>query len=145
MQIRIFTLPILGSEALQEELNSFLRARKILQVEKHLISENGGTFWCFCISWLDSTNSGEKEKTDYKKVLDESAFRRFSALREIRKRLAQEEALPAYAIFTDEELAGLAQLETLDPTNMKTVKGIGAKKIEKFGKYFISDQHAPGE
>ena len=59
-------------------------------------------------------------------------------MREIRKRLAKEEGVPAYAIFTDAEMAELAKIEILTPAAMRKVKGVGEQKIEKFGKYFIS-------
>ncbi len=146
MQIKTFTIPIVGGEAINEDLNLFLRSHKVLEVEKQLVLANGSGFWCFCITWMDGGTGVEKEKTDYKKVLDEATFKRFSHLRDIRKRLAQEEAIPAYAIFTDEELAALAKMEELTLASMKTVKGIGEKKIEKYGKHFIEkDTHAAGE
>jgi superfamily II DNA helicase RecQ len=62
-------------------------------------------------------------------------------MREIRKRLAAEESLPAYAIFTDEELANLAKIEDLTLAKMKSVKGIGEKKIEKYGRSFLTESH----
>lgn len=48
-----------------------------------------------------------------------------------------EEAIPAFAIFTDEELAGLAKLNELTVSKMLTVKGIGEKKTERYGQKFI--------
>jgi hypothetical protein len=34
MQIKIFTIPLTGGEALEADLNAFLRGHKILQVER---------------------------------------------------------------------------------------------------------------
>ena len=76
---------------------------------------------------------------DYRKVLDEEAFKRFSALRQIRKQVAEEDAVPAYAVLTDYELAELAKLETITPEALKGVKGIGEKKLEKYGNRFLTD------
>ncbi|MFM9947020.1 MAG: hypothetical protein ACKV1O_03705 [Saprospiraceae bacterium] len=47
MQIKFFTIPVMGGEALAEELNVFLRSKKILQVEQQLVSEAQGSAWCF--------------------------------------------------------------------------------------------------
>ena len=58
-------------------------------------------------------------------------------MREIRKRLATEDALPAYAIFTDEELSNIAKIEDLSLAKIKTIKGIGDKKVEKYGQHFL--------
>lgn len=41
------------------------------------------------------------KKVDYKKVLDEATFEKFSKLREIRKKVAAEEGISAFIIFTD--------------------------------------------
>ena len=140
MQIKLFTIPVLGGEALSEDLNLFLRSQKILQVEHQLVQNTGGYCWCFCIKYLGDQNKNdyEKQKKDYRQVLDKDSFQRFSLYREIRKRLALEEAIPAYAIFTDDEMAALSKLGELTETNMKSVKGISDKKVEKYSRHFIN-------
>ncbi len=141
MQIKIFTIPILGGEALTEEMNAFLRSRKILQVESHLTTQGQGSFWCFCIKYLDNAGkeAGRRQKVDYKNVLDKAAFERFSQMREKRRDISREEAIPAYAVFTDEELAALAKEPVLNKTTMMKIKGIGKKKVEKYGNHFFTD------
>ncbi len=69
--------------------------------------------------------------------MDEPVFKRFTALREIRKKIAKDDAVPAYVVFTDEELSELAKLELLTEASMKSVKGIGEQKIEKYGRFFL--------
>ncbi|MCB9267772.1 MAG: HRDC domain-containing protein [Lewinellaceae bacterium] len=138
MQIKIFNIPILGGEQLNEEMNRFLRSKKILQVQNHVVNSEQGAFWCFCIKYLDEYSAGEKkEKVDYRELLDEPSFSRFSEMRKIRKQVAEEEAIPAYAVFTNEELAELAKIEGLTEARMKSVKGIGQKKVEKYGHHFL--------
>lgn len=140
MQIKIFTIPVMGGEALSEEFNAFLRSRKILQVEQHLAQEAQGAVWCFCVRYLDGDaySYGPKEKVDYKKVLDEESFARYAAMKVLRKKIADEEAVYAYQVFSDWELAELAKLGEITPASMKKVKGIGEKKVEKYGKYFLT-------
>jgi len=41
-----------------------------------------------------------------------------------------------YAVFTDEELSELAKLNPLTAVGMKQIKGIGEKKVEKYGHHF---------
>jgi superfamily II DNA helicase RecQ len=143
MQIKIFTIPILGGEQITEEMNRFLRGKKILQTEHHLVTNTEGTFWCFCIKYLPDNfqPSAQKKKIDYREVLDSKSFQRFALMRETRKELAKEEGIPAYAVFTDAELAELAKIETLTATAMKNVQGIGSGKIEKYGKHFTKNEH----
>lgn len=148
MQIRIYTIPILSGERLAEEMNQFLRSKKVLQIKEELVSNAAeGSFWCFCIRYVDDIAATERErgKIDFKDILDETSFKRFSALREIRKKVAQEDSVPAYAVFTDNELAELAKLETITAETMKNVKGIGERKVEKYGTYFLTKtSDAPG-
>jgi len=125
-----------------QEMNVFLRSKRILQTESNIISNGQGSFWSFCIRYLEHTSTTKKsftrrEKVDYKEVLDELSFQRFARMREIRKQLSKDEGIPAYAIFTDEELAGLAKIENLTPAEMQTVKGIGEKKVAKYSSHFI--------
>lgn len=143
VQYKIISVPIIDTEKEENELNDFLRTNKIVHVEKQFMSEGRSSCWTFCISYIAQSTSQlqasscKKEKVDYKNVLDESSFLRFSKYREIRKKLAKDEAVPAYAIFTDEELAELAKIETLSKTAMLKINGIGDKKVEKYAPYFI--------
>lgn len=143
MQIKLFTIPIGDSGTALEEMNRFLRGNKILEVQNQLISNENGAYWCFCVRYIERTfipTDESKGKVDYKQVLDEATFKKFSKLREIRKKVAADEGLPAFAVFTDEELAGLAKLETITPKSMLSVKGIGDKKVERFAKHFVTGE-----
>ena len=140
MQIKIFTIPITDNGQFLEEMNRFLRGNKILEIENNFMQNEHGACWCFCVKYIESLQYIEtkKEKTDYRQVLDEATFKKFSRLREIRKQIALDEAVPAFAVFTDEELAGLAKLDSLTAAAMQTVKGIGEKKTERYAERFIS-------
>jgi superfamily II DNA helicase RecQ len=141
MQIRLFTIPIGDNGTALNEMNGFLRAHKILEVENQLISNENGAYWCFCVRYIENiiNSIGEsKSKVDYKEQLDEDTFKRFSKLREIRKKVATDDGVPAFAIFTDEELSGLAKLERINEKTMLSIKGIGDKKVEKYAKYFLT-------
>ncbi len=138
MQIRIFSIPIPGGEKLNDEMNQFLRSKRVLQVGNQLVTNENGTFWCFCIKYLEDAVKSKRQKVDYRSVLDKESFNRFSKMREIRKKLAQEDGIPAYAVFTDEELAELAAKVRLDKRSMLEIRGIGQKKIEKYGPHFFT-------
>ncbi|MCB9283821.1 MAG: HRDC domain-containing protein [Lewinellaceae bacterium] len=138
MQIILFTIPLLGGEAVNEEMNAFLRSKKIVQIENKLVGKGKGAFWSFCIKYTDDEAGRQRERVDYREVLDPESFKRFAAMREIRRRLAREESIPAYAIFTDEELAELAKIEDITTSKMQQVRGIGEKKVERYGHHFIT-------
>lgn len=143
MQIKIFTIPLIGGDAINDDMNSFLRSHKIINVEKHFFSTADSGYWCFCVNYLENSDTNaqqmQKQKVDYKKVLDDKAFAVFTRLREIRKQVADESGIPAFAVFTDSELAQIAQLNEITPENMLTIKGIGQSKVEKYASYFCQD------
>lgn len=125
---------------MQAEMNRFLTASRVLEIEQHFFQNEKGAFWSFCVRYLNN-NAGffqssvsSKRKFDYKEVLSESEFSIFSKLRECRKIIAANDAVPAYAVFTDEELAGIARLPVIEVSRLISVKGIGDKKVEKYGK-----------
>lgn len=146
MQIKIFSVPVSGDERLEEELNHFLRANKVIDIRKELAMPGGGCCWTFCITYLqesrptEAARQGSGAKVDYKEVLEPEAFERFANLRKVRKQIAESEAIPAFAVFTDAELAEMAKLQELTLAAMQGIAGIGKKKLEKYGNAFVASQ-----
>lgn len=141
MQLKIFTIPLFGNDGCLDDVNSFLRSHKIVDIRKELIVQNGINYWSFLITYIGdnivSNDFEKKEKIDYKNVLEAEQFNRFAKMRTVRKQLSLQFAAPAYAIFTDAELAELAKLDELTLSVMQKVNGIGKKKIEKYGEDFL--------
>lgn len=141
MQFRIFSVPVFDEGAIEDELNRFLRSHKIVDVNKQY-SERASA-WTFCVTYMDINPSTanalqtRKEKIDYKEILDEQTFARFAHLREARKLIANDESIPAYAVFTNEELAQIAALEEITEGSIASIKGIGDKRTEKYGQRLI--------
>ncbi|MBN9409867.1 MAG: RecQ family ATP-dependent DNA helicase [Burkholderiales bacterium] len=65
--------------------------------------------------------------------LDADGLKRFEALRAWRSEVAREHNLPAYVIFKDDTLAGVASLAPTTLDELSGVSGIGAKKLEAYG------------
>lgn len=143
MQIKIFSIPIGGDESAIEEMNLFLRANKIVDIRKELATIGGNSCWTFCITYILNNNpqaikNNGENKIDYKEVLPPDIFERFSALRKLRKQIADNDAVPAYAVFTDAELAEIAKLDKLTLPALQNIPGIGKKKVEKYGNMFVN-------
>jgi superfamily II DNA helicase RecQ len=139
MQIKLFTISINSVEDYNEELNRFLRSHKIIEIEKQLIQTPTGVYWCMYISYIMPTlvEQAPKERVDYKQALSPAHFVVFSVLREARKKIATNEGVSAYIVFTDAELAEIAQLPEISISKLKSIKGIGDKKADKYGKLLI--------
>lgn len=134
----MFTIPVLSCNE-EESVNKFLRSVKVLEVKKELVSVGTGVYWAICVVYLNDgrIENGQplnnKAKIDYKTLLSENEFKQFCVLRKLRKQLADADAVPAFAVFSDSELAEIAKLSEINPTLMKGINGIGNKKIEKYG------------
>lgn len=66
----------------------------------------------------------------------------FNRLRSLRKRLADEQGVPPYIIFTDSSLRVMAQQKpgTLDAFG--NVSGVGRQKLERYGRDFVAEIRA---
>jgi superfamily II DNA helicase RecQ len=139
MQIEIFYLEEGDIEGL-EKCNLFLRSNKILAVESSFASSQN-VKWSILIRYIPGNQkkiaSANTDRIDYKEVLTEHEFARYAKMRDARKVMSDEMQIPAYVIFTNEELSHLSKLEKLTLENISSVDGIGLKKKEKFGSRFI--------
>jgi len=67
---------------------------------------------------------------------DETLFER---LRALRKRLADERAVPPYVIFADTTLRLMARQYPVSEQELSRVSGIGEKKMREFGQVFLQE------
>ncbi|MBQ7191879.1 MAG: HRDC domain-containing protein [Paludibacteraceae bacterium] len=142
MQVKIFSIPILGEETQVEEMNKFLRSHRISEVKKELIQAGSESCWAFCITYLteltnDNSKVGSKEKVDYREVLGEELYGKFKIMCELRNQIANEDAVPPYSVFYNNEVAEFVKIKNLTTAAMKKQKGIGEKRVEKYGQKLI--------
>jgi len=142
MQYASFLLPLHSGSVEQEELNRFLRGRRIIQTRKELVTTDSASHWAILVEYLDSPekNTGDqqiKNKVDYKEILNEADFSLYSKLREVRKKLAEDNGLPVYAVCTNEQLAEIAKRRPKSLTECMQIEGIGQGKAEKYVPAFI--------
>jgi len=135
-------LPLYADSAEQESLNRFLRGHRIVQTRKELVSTEGATNWAILVEYLDNQekNSGEQQirsKIDYKEILNAVDFVLFSKLREIRKKLAEDNGLPVYAVCTNEQLAEIAKRRPKTLAECMKIEGIGQGKADKYVPAFL--------
>jgi superfamily II DNA helicase RecQ len=140
MQIRVFTLPLHASDELQEDLNRFLRGHRVVSVDKRFWDVPGQASWTFCVEYLDGTREeGSKYtgKVDYKEVLNPSDFAVYSKLRDLRKRISDDEKVPPFVLFTNEQLAQMVQRRVTNLQAMDEIEGIGPSRLSKYGDPFV--------
>jgi ATP-dependent DNA helicase RecQ len=62
----------------------------------------------------------------------------FDRLRTVRKRLADENGVPAYIVFSDATLKAMAELRPASEDELLTVPGVGPAKLERYGTEFLA-------
>jgi superfamily II DNA helicase RecQ len=87
---------------------------------------------------MDKGRSGGGPKVDYKEVLSSEDFAVFAKLRDLRKVISEKEAVPAYSIFTNEQLAAMVTGKVDTLAAMGTIPGVGAARIDKYGAAFLA-------
>jgi ATP-dependent DNA helicase RecQ len=92
--------------------------------------------------YISETSAIEKKETSKQKGLtildvpvDEGLFHK---LKETRKELARKKRVPPYIIFSDKTLAEMAIIKPETGSEMLEVSGVGEKKLEAYGKFFLS-------
>ncbi|MEI7908712.1 MAG: HRDC domain-containing protein [Verrucomicrobiota bacterium] len=146
MQLKFFRIPAADPAGFGEELNAFLRGHRILAVQRELVTESGGAWWALCVEYLpsavagagSSANGAGKGKIDYREKLSAEDFVVFSALREIRKQLAERDGVPVYAVFTNEQIAEMVTTKVNNLAALRKIDGVGDSRIEKYGERFVA-------
>jgi superfamily II DNA helicase RecQ len=136
MQVRIFSVcPVQNPDG--EELNKFLRTHRVLTMSECWSEEKKA--WQFAVRFIGEEKSEppRTSKTDYRELLNDDEFERFSRYREVRKQLADEDQVPVYMVFTNAELAQLAATPNLSVGDMLQIKGIGEKRVERYAERLL--------
>lgn len=93
-----------------QPLDEFSRSRELLSVKDHFFEQGGLPHLLLCISWrMPPAGSARKPKPeeDWKALLTTpEQHDSFDRLRRWRNETAKQEGKPAYAIFTNRQIAG---------------------------------------
>jgi superfamily II DNA helicase RecQ len=152
MKYRFFSIPAMMPDDMQEEMNRFCAAHRLISIEKQFVQDGERSYWAVCVSYVEKQAgplSPRKGNVDYREVLGAADFALFAKLRNLRKTLAEQEGVPAYALFTNEQLAQMVQKRVTTKAGLAALDGVGPARIEKYGEAFLNlllsvDAHDPG-
>ncbi|MDR2718064.1 MAG: HRDC domain-containing protein [Treponema sp.] len=141
-QYASFFISPFGEKSVTDELNLFLRSHRIVNVEKKLIDGERGTGWVFIIEY--GNDGGGKsapnasQRIDYREVLSADEYALFDKLRELRKELAEKSSIPVYAVFTNDQLAGMVKKNPKTAKDLLSISGIGDARVKQYGEAFLN-------
>ncbi len=91
----------------------------------------------------ESIASAERERSRSRGVREPAGgvFRDplFERLRELRKRIADEQGVPAYIVFTDAVLREMVERRPATTVELLDVPGVGPAKLERYGARFLAE------
>jgi superfamily II DNA helicase RecQ len=143
-QYTSFFISPFGEKSVSDELNTFLRSHRIINVEKRLIDGERGTGWAFLVEYGNENNgktassSPSSPRIDYREVLNAEEYALFDKLRNTRKELAEKAGVPVYAVFTNEQLAAMVKKPPKTTKDLLGINGIGEAKVKQYGEAFLS-------
>lgn len=151
VQLKLFILPLKNLAPAEQEMNGLLRSHRVLAVKKEFVPDGENSFWTFCVEYLESpvgTSSsgnavGKGPKVDYREVLNATDFALFSRLRDFRKTTAEKEAVPVYAIFTNDQLAEMVKRKAKTKAALREIEGVGESRVEKHGEAVLALLNEP--
>ena len=146
MPFRFFTISLTDSGEAAEELNGFLGSHRIVHIDRRWLEYGSQSAWVFCVEYVVRVPSGDslpksslsRNRIDYKTILSPDEFTLFSQLRELRKQWAQQEAVPVYALFNNEQLAQMVQRKCATKSDLLAVDGIGDAKLDKYAERLLA-------
>jgi len=139
VQLKLFIVPVKNLALPEGEMNGFLRSHRVLAVRKEFVADGENSFWTFCVEYLESAPAGnvptgnKLPKVDYKEVLKPEEFEVFSRLRDWRKGVAEQEGVPVYVVFTNEQLADMVKKRAGTKAALREIEGVGESRVEKYG------------
>lgn len=83
------------------------------------------------------TLTAEPRRREAKAMVAEEDAPLLSALKAKRRALAEAQRAPAYVIFPDRTLIEMAEKRPRTLDDMSHISGVGAKKLERYGKTFL--------
>lgn len=144
MKYAFFHVPALQPEPVQSELNQFLAQHRIRDVSREFVNDAEHSAWCLCVTYDDTqartvqSSSARPARVDYREVLTPEDFDVFSPLRKRRNELADAAGIPAYSVFSNEQLATMVRRRVRNLDELRQIEGIGARRCEQYGEAILS-------
>ena len=143
MRFRLFQYPLPADPELAD-LNAFLAGRRVATVSQHIVPQTGGALLVFVVETVGSPSrdssgaSPPSPKVDYRELLSEEDFALFSKLRGERRRIAEAEGVPVYAVFSNAQLADMVRKRLATAAALAGIEGVGQARIDKYAQHFLA-------
>ena len=130
MANRFFAIPVHDHSDAKAQLNAFLGSHRVVAIDRRFVDQGVQSFWAICVDYIAGSpgkggSNASRERVDYKEKLTPEEFRVFAQLRDLRKELAQAEAVPVYTIFSNDQLARMVTDRATTREALEKIDGVG--------------------
>ena len=87
---------------------------------------------------VKTPRAGRSRRTAVVSDMPQEAMPLFESLRQWRAGQAREQGVPAYVVFNDATLRGIAAVKPADLDELSEISGVGAAKLESYGRAVLS-------
>ena len=142
MKNKFFKIPVSNPNPIETELNSFCSTHSITHSERHFVADSENSFWAVAVTYTDQESQGSpkdkrSKRIDYKEILSSDDFNIYAQLRDLRAKIAEEEGVPLYAVFSNEQISEMAIQKISTKTALLKVDKVGKSRADKYGAAFI--------
>ncbi|NCD33987.1 MAG: hypothetical protein EOL87_11315 [Spartobacteria bacterium] len=141
MAYKIITVPLPETADRETEVNAFLANHAVVGVQRRFIEKADEAFLVFLIEYVpggaekiaQSTFTPSQPRKDWKAELEDDEFRVFNLLREERAKMADEEGIKVFNIFTNAQLVEMVKRNVTDKKSLSEIPQVGEGRIKKYG------------
>ena len=147
MKIQFFSVNALEPAEDQALIDDFCARHRIVNIDKTLLQDGQFPYWTVSITYLEPSASlkrsphpvNKRAQIDYQLFFDKPEdFAIYAKLRTLRKEISDAEKVPAFALFTNAQLAAMVTEKVSTKKQLATLEGIGEAKLAKYGKAFLT-------
>ena len=146
MKYVYFNISAIFSETGADKLNAFISSHAVTSVKEHFVEDGQNSFWSVRVAvaenlaktTVDISKPSKQTRIDYRETLSPEVFAVYAKLRTLRNSIAEQQSVPAYAIFTNDQLAEMASLENPNKTSIAEINGIGEKRLALYVDQFLA-------
>lgn len=137
MRMHFLSIPVFDGSAAEAELNRFLASHRVVAIDRQLVADGPRSAWAVCVSYVDgaatattgerAADAGKKKPIDYRDLLSTE----------------EKDGVPAYAVFTNEQLAAMVKERIQSAADLARLENIGKARVEKYGAPFLNILREP--
>ncbi|WP_051224545.1 HRDC domain-containing protein [Flavobacterium tegetincola] len=145
MKVRIFSIRLAANQLTEDEnqLNDFLESVDFLKSDVHFV-ESKDSYWSVLVHYNEksrlqkSESSADERNSVVEQDLNAKQQAFYETLKVWRTNKAKELKIPSYLVCHNSELLNAILREAKTPTDLRSIKGFGELKVEKYGDEILS-------